>query len=101
MRLARQAVRGALKITKRYKAFRPHALREAGIVAALEGQEDAARRFFEQSLAVAESHEAKYDHAKTTLAWGEAGVQFGWPEAQEKVDQSRKIIDELEDMTGI
>ena len=65
---AKKSVRRALKITKKYRACRPHALRERGLIAALEDKHHQARRFFDESLRVAEAYEARYDHAKTLLA---------------------------------
>ena len=100
LRAARKACHAALKITKSYLACRPHALRETGIVAALEGNEDQARRSFTESLQVAEKYNARYDHAKTTRAQGEAGLKFGWPNATEQVAQATALIQQLEDVTG-
>ncbi len=96
---AKKACHAALKITKSYLACRPHALRETGIVATLEGNQDQARRSFAESLQVAEQYGARYDHAKTTLAQGEAGLKFGWPNAAEQVAQAAASIKKLEDVT--
>ena len=96
LRAARKACQAAMKITKSYLACRPHALRETGIVAALEGNEDQARRSFAESLRVAEQYEARYDQAKTRLAQGEAGMKFGWPSSEEQVAKARAAIKELE-----
>ena len=93
---AKKACHAALKITKSYLACRPHALREMGIVATLEGNEEQARRSFAESLQVAVRHEASYDQAKTKLAWGEAGMKFGWPESEEQVESARKLVKEIE-----
>lgn len=98
LKLARKAVRNALSITKSYVAFRSHALREGGIVATMEGKEAQARRFFDQSLAVASDYDATYDHARTTLARGEAGMKFGWPDAEEQVAKARAIVEEIENV---
>lgn len=93
---AKKACHAALKITKSYRACRPHALREMGIVAALEGNEEQARQSFAESLQVAVRHEARYDQAKTKLAQGEAGIKFGWPESAEQVGAARKLVKEIE-----
>ncbi len=100
LRAAKKACHAAWKITKSYLACRPHALREAGIVAALEGNENQARRSFAESLQVAEQYGARYDLARTTRAQGEAGLKFGWPNAAEQVVQATALIKELEDVTG-
>ena len=96
---ADRAVRAALKITKSYRAYRPHAFREAGLVAVLNGKERKARNLFERSLELAVQFEARYDHAKTLLAYGEAGLRLGWPGAEEQIAEARLTIAELEDIT--
>ena len=98
LRDADRAVRAALSITKSYRACRPHALREAGLIAALEGKEDVASRFFEQSLQLATEYEARYDHARTSLARAEAGIKFGWPDAEQQVADARAVIEEIENV---
>jgi serine/threonine protein kinase len=95
---ARKACQAALKITKSYLACRPHALRETGIVAALEGHAEQARQSFVASLRVAEQYEARYDHAKTRLAQAEAGLTFGWPGSEEHAVEARAEIKELENV---
>ena len=97
LRNAKQAVDKALKITKKYLACRPQALREQGLIAALNGQSDQSKRSFEESLKVADAHEARYEHAKTMLAMGEAGIKFGWPDAESQVSQATAVIKTLED----
>ena len=101
LRKARHAVRKALSITKSYRASRPHALREAGIIAAIEGHEEAARKFFDESLQVAADHDARYDLARTRLARGEAGFRFGWPESAREVADAKAMIEELENVEGV
>ena len=77
-------------------ACRPHALRESGIIAAMEGNADQAHRSFMESLAVSEKHEARYNHAETRLAQAEAGLKFGWPGSTEQAAEVRMVIRELE-----
>ena len=101
LKQTKKAVRAALSITRSYRAFRPQALREAGIVAAIEGREEQARRYFDESLSVAERNEARYDVAKTELARGEAGLKFAWPNAEQQIAKARKRIEELEDVEQI
>ncbi len=98
IKAAKKQTGKALGITKSYKAFRPHALREAGIIAAMEGHEKQARRYFDESLQVATEYDARYDHARTTLAYGQAGLQFGWPDAERQVAEAETIIAELENV---
>ncbi|MFM9961022.1 MAG: serine/threonine-protein kinase PknK [Planctomycetaceae bacterium] len=98
LRYAKRALRAALSKTKSYRACRPHALREGGILATLEGDEKSARQFFEESLQVAQQHAALFDLAKTQLARGEAGLKFGWPDAESQVQQARAQIAEIENV---
>ena len=100
LRTANRALRASLSRTKSYRACRPHALREAGILATMAGNEDQARRSFDESLGVAEQHEARYDLAKTRLAQAEAGMKFGWPGSQEQAAAARAEIQELEIVEG-
>ncbi len=100
LRNAKRALGGALSITKSYRACRPHALREAGILATLEGNEPQARSFFEESLELAQQHAALFDIAKTELARGEAGIKFGWPDSEEQVRKARAQVAEIENVEG-
>ena len=93
---AMKAVRAALKITKKYVACRPHALRERGRLAVLEGNEEQARRYYDESLQVARQHKARYDHARTLLARGNAGMEFGWPQASDQIEEAESEIREIE-----
>ncbi len=98
IRDALKAARSALRITKRYLACRPHALRERGLIAALAAKHDQARRYFDESLQVAEAYEARYDRAKTLLARGELGLKMGWPDAEAEAQRARAVIEELENV---
>ena len=100
LRDAKRAVKAALAITKSYVACRPHALREAGLIVAMEGREAYARQCFEKSLGVAEEYDARYDIAKTNLAYGEAALEFGWPDAEQRVASAKATIHEIEDFEG-
>ena len=82
-------MRGALLTTRLYATSRPHALRELAIISAMEGKESRARRAFEQSLALAQQQEAVYEVARTQLAFGEAGVRFGWPKSEQRAESAR------------
>ena len=82
---AMKAVRNALRITKKYLTVRPMALRERGILATIVGHEGEARRFLEASLDYAQKQGASYEYAKTELAKAEAGLVFGWPDAEQQL----------------
>lgn len=98
VRAAKSACHAALKITKSYLACCSQALREQGIVAALEGHEDQALRSFVESLRVAEQYGAQYDLAQTRLAQGQAGLKFGWPNASNEVTEAQALIAHFEDV---
>jgi hypothetical protein len=92
---ASKAVRDALRITKKYLTVRPMALRERGIIAVMNGKEKEARRFFDRSLQYAKQQGAIYEYAKTELERGEAGLKFGWPDAEQQVTEARAKIAEI------
>ncbi|HXE73003.1 MAG TPA: ATP-binding protein, partial [Candidatus Nitrosotenuis sp.] len=58
---ARRVARSALRGARLFRSNLPHALREVGLVAALEGEAARARQLLGQSLAVAERQEARYE----------------------------------------
>lgn len=94
---AKKAVRDALKITKKYLTCRPRALRECAEIAAIEGHEDRAIRFLNESLRVAEQQNATYEHAHSLVARGKAGLKFGWPDAEQQLAEGKATIARLED----
>ncbi len=99
MKVAKRAIRKALKITKKYLTLRSRALREWAIMAMHEDREEQARKYFAQSLSVVESQAAEYERAHTILAQGEAGMKFGWPDAQTQIEQAKQKIGEMEDVS--
>ncbi|MEA2973842.1 MAG: hypothetical protein QOG82_2300 [Actinomycetota bacterium] len=67
LRAARTARRGWW-VARFYENNAPHALRERGLVASLQGHDRRARRFLHRSLAAAEAQGARYELALTRLA---------------------------------
>ncbi|WP_163990146.1 ATP-binding protein [Pyxidicoccus caerfyrddinensis] len=55
--------------------------RELGLIAAMEGRNARARRYFGRSLAIAERLGMHYERARTLLARAQVGAVVGWPEA--------------------
>ena len=55
--------------------------RELGLIAAMEGRNARARRYFGRSLAIAERLDMRYERARTLLARAQVGATVGWPEA--------------------
>lgn len=80
-RLLRKAKRTAISAVAAGMVFRhelPHALREAGLVAALEGKDRRARWLLDRSLAEAQGNGACYEAARTLQARAEVGRAAGW-----------------------
>ncbi len=92
LKRARKAARKALKVTRTFQNDLPHALREAGLIAALEGSVKTARRHLDESLAVAKRQGARFEHAQTLLARGRVGREVGWPEAEEDLTTARQAL---------
>jgi two-component system sensor kinase len=95
LKRARKVVNQALKIARKFQNDLPHALREAGLIAAMEGSVRRARKRLDESLAVAERQGARFEHAQTRLARGRLGLQLGWPEAAEDVSAARRELQAL------
>lgn len=92
IKVAKRAARRALFETWLYRTSRARALREMGIISALEGKAAKARKYLISSQQVAESQEAVFEAARTRLAMGKAGLEFGWPGAQQNVDEAEATI---------
>ena len=89
---ARRFARIALAAARMYQTDLPHALREVGQIAALQGQARQARDYLDESLSVADRQGARFEHAQTLLARGQVGRQHGWPEAQQDLATARQAL---------
>jgi tetratricopeptide (TPR) repeat protein len=92
LRNARRATRRALAVARKFQTDLPHALRECGLIAELRGHAPMARKYLDESLAVAERQGARFEHAQTLLARGQVGERHGWPEAQQDLTTARQAI---------
>jgi two-component system sensor kinase len=92
----RKAARTALGITKRYRACKAHLLRECGLLAVLSGREQEAKKYFDDSIELAEQQGARREQAKSLLARGESGLKFGWPGAEEQIAEARPLVEKME-----
>jgi two-component system sensor kinase len=92
LKRARKVVAKALKVARTFQNDLPHALREAGLVAAMRGEVRRAREYLDESLAVAERQGAKFERAQTLLARGRVGLEVGWPDAQAEVESARQAL---------
>ena len=63
----------------------PHALREYGLILALQGNPRRALKYFAKSMAVAHGQGAKYEYAQTLLTEGQLRQLLGHPGADQQV----------------
>jgi two-component system sensor kinase len=84
------------RLAQRFQNDLPHALRESGLLAALRGRSRGARKYLDQSLAIAERQGARYEYAQTLLARGTVGLKFGWPGAAEEAVAARQSLRAIE-----
>ena len=92
---AGKVVQRAVKIARTFQNDLPHALRECGLIAALQGKFNQARQYLDESLAVAERQSARFEHAQTLLARGRVGQKYGWPMSQQDLTNARQALREL------
>jgi PAS domain S-box-containing protein len=95
LRRARRTARRARRIAGSYPNNRAHALRESAYLAAMGGRTRRARRWFDESLRVADEQSARHEHAQTLLARGLIGTDLGWPGAPDDVVRARRALAEL------
>jgi two-component system sensor kinase len=96
LRRAAAAARRGLRLARTFQNDLPHALRENALLAALGGRTGHARKFLDESLAVAQRQGARYEYAQTRLALAQAGQRFGWPEAAADMAAARQVLDAIE-----
>lgn len=73
----------------------PRAVREAALVAAMQGKFGRARHLFDHSLRTAQRLETPYEQALTLLHRGQVGHSAGWSEAAEDEAEAQRLLDEL------
>jgi len=95
MRRARKVTKKAVRVARKFQNDLPHALRESGLIAAMQGLPRRARKNLDESLAVAERQGAKFEHAQTLLARGRVGMEVGWPGAEEDEANAREALHSL------
>lgn len=100
-RRAGHVVRKSLRLARSFRNELPHALREAGLLAAMQGQDGKARRCFDRSLAEAERQGARFESAQTRLCRGRVGLEFGWPDAERDVAEGEQSLAELRRGTDV
>ncbi len=95
LKRAAKVVEKAVRVARRFQNELPHALREAGLIAAMQGSARKARQHLDESLAVAERQGARFEHAQTLLARGKVGLELDWPGADDDVATARQVLREL------
>jgi two-component system sensor kinase len=95
LKRAAKTAHQALRTARTFQNDLPHALRECGLIAALQGQIRQAREHLDESLAVAERQKARFEHAQTLLARGQIGQPNGWPDAQQDLATARQALHTL------
>ncbi|MBX9679349.1 MAG: response regulator [Gemmataceae bacterium] len=89
---ARKVAKKALKIARTFQNDLPHALRESGLIAAMQGSTRRARQYLDESLAVADRQNACFEHAQTLLVRGRIGAELGWPDADQDLAFARQAL---------
>ena len=92
LKRAWKVAKKALKVARTFQNDLPHALREAGLINAMQGSIRQARKYLDESLEVAQRQGAKFEHAQTLLARGRIGLEADWPGAQEDVTTARQAL---------
>ena len=90
IRRASKEVRRARTWAFSYRNNAPHALREAGLVASLQGKKHRADRFLTRSLQIAQSQGARYEEALTAQAIAELAVARGG--SGEQLSQAKAVV---------
>jgi two-component system sensor kinase len=87
--------RKAVRVAQKFQNDLPHALREAGLISAMQGSHRRARKYLDESLDVAQRQGARFEHAQTLLARGSVGLKLGWSEAEDEVAAARQALIEM------
>ena len=95
LRRAAKVSKQALRVARKFQNDLPHALREAGLVAAMQGSSRKSRQYLDESLAVAERQGARFEHAQSLLARGRVGLEVDWPRAAEDLATARQALRSL------
>jgi signal transduction histidine kinase len=96
LRRAKRAARRAVRYARLWPNERPHACREAGLVAALAGRPRRARRLLGQALDVAVAQGARAEWAETLTARGRVGLAAGRQDAANDLTRAEEIRQSFE-----
>ncbi len=92
LKRANRVARSAVGVARTFQNDLPHALREAGLISALQGSQRQSRRYLEESLWVAQRQKARFEYAQTLMARGRVGTCFGWPGAADEAVTARQAL---------
>jgi two-component system sensor kinase len=92
---AAKVARKAVNVARKFQNDLPHALRERGLIASMQGNVRTARKCLDESLAVAERQGARFEYAQTLLARGRIGQQHDWPDAQQDLTTAEQSLHSL------
>ena len=82
----------AVRVGRKFRNDLPHALRECGLIAEMRGDIRKARKFLDESLAVAESQGARFEYAQTLLVRGQVGQRHQWPQAEQDLTTAQESL---------
>ena len=95
LKRAAKVAKQALRVARKFQNDLPHALREAGLICALQDSGRRSRKYLDESLDVAQRQGARFEYAQTLLARGSVGLKFDWHGAAAEVATARQTLSEL------
>jgi tetratricopeptide (TPR) repeat protein len=99
-RRAYRVARWATRLTRLFPAAYPMALRERALILAASGKMNEALKHADKSCAVAETQEAKYEHARSLLVRGKLAKQLGLSGTEEQIRTAEAAIQAIEQPLG-
>ncbi len=93
---ATRIARRAHRLARRFRNELPHALRERGLLAALQGDERRALRYLDESREEARRQGAAYEAAQTRLVRAQLTQELGLPDAADELSAARQELQQLE-----
>ncbi|MEY2398328.1 MAG: hypothetical protein QOJ00_1502, partial [Actinomycetota bacterium] len=95
LRQAKRAASRGWRVAFFYRNNAPHALRERGLLAAIDGHKFRARRLLARSLAAATQQDAAYEQLLTQQAWASTGLSVLGVPAAEALATAQNALSQL------
>jgi tetratricopeptide (TPR) repeat protein len=95
LKRAKKVAKSALSAAKKFRNNLPHAWRELGLLAILEGDYPRAIQLLAKSAAVAEALHARYEIAQTQLARAQLRIIQGVAEGQVELARAREALTQV------